>query len=451
MSTTIFRRIGLGLVIFLGLIIIFLSISLGPVDRTPAQEFESFYKRMQIIDSLRTNKIEKPGKGFFVGYAKVNITPDHKTATAGYGNRKGEMFTSVHDSIYVRTIVIDNGEKKVAIVTADLLIIPPLVTERLQKKLPPIGFSLDNTFVGATHSHNSVGNWAKGATQFLYGDYDDAIVELISNKIAESIVIALKGTLAAKLKTKFLSAPDEVNNRLVDGGPEDPTLRSLEFHRSDSSKLVLVSYTAHATCLYSKNLELSRDYPGALVDALESKGYQFAMFMAGAVGSHKCNAPKMGWDCVSLLGNNLAEKYVSATTSKAQQNDSSLAMMRVPLPLSDPQVKITPNIKVRSWLFRKAFGEFPVYLTALRVGDVVLLGTPCDFSGEFNPAIDSLAQTLKLKTFVTSFNGGYTGYLTPAKYYDVNHYETQLMNWYAPGTGEYVEHCLEQLLLAISK
>src|SRR5690349_17239727 len=47
--------------------------------------------------------------GFAVGFAKENITPAYLTATAGYGNRLGKKVTSVHDSIYVRCIVVDNG------------------------------------------------------------------------------------------------------------------------------------------------------------------------------------------------------------------------------------------------------------------------------------------------------------------------------------------------------
>jgi neutral ceramidase len=80
-----------------------------------------------------------------------------------------------------------------------------------------------------------------------------------------------------------------------------------------------------------------------------------------------------------------------------------------------------------------------------------MLGTPCDFSGEFNASIDSVASNLGMRAMVTSFNGGYIGYLTPQKYYDVDHYETRLMNWYAPGTGEYVSQYLKELIVAVSE
>ena len=71
-------------------------------------------------------------------------------------------------------------------------------------------------------------------------------------------------------------------------------------------------------------------------------------------------------------------------------------------------------------------------------------------SGEFNPSLDSVAAQMNMDVLVTSFNGGYIGYITPGKYYDVDHYETRLMNWYAPGTGEYVRNSLKKLMVAVS-
>jgi neutral ceramidase len=213
----------------------------------------------------------------------------------------------------------------------------------------------------------------------------------------------------------------------------------------------LMSYTAHATCLFSRDLELSRDYPGKLVDTLEAKGYTFAMFMAGAVGSHRCTPPQYGRECIDWMAEEISNTFLSQRDQLTLVTDSSLAMIRVPLLLSDPQIKIAPDWKVRSWLFRAALGEYPVSLTGLRIGNVLMLGTPCDFSGEFNPALDSLVLKKGFQTMVTSFNGGYIGYVTPLSRYDVDHSETQFMNWYARGTGEYMEESLEKIIQTLEK
>ncbi len=432
-------------------LLVFVVISVAPVNRTPIEEFSAYQEMTARLDSLDSLSIPKAKHYFSVGFAKENLTPKIPTTTAGYAKRKGKLYPSVRDSIYVRALVIDNGVRKVAIVSADLLIIPPTVTEKLEAKLNRIGFSLENTYLGATHSHNSIGNWGEGAARFLYGAYDETVVNLIADKIVLAVKNASQNTLPSKLLTGAIPVPNAVDNRLIDGGPEDSLMRVIQVHRADSSKLLLMTYTAHATCLFSKDLELSRDYPGKLVDTIEASGYDFAMFMAGSVGSHGCNSPDMGEVCIDWMANEVSTRFLAQRSTLHPVQDSTLFMVRVGLPLSDPQVKVLPEWKVRSWLFRSAFGEYPVYLTGLRLGEVVFLGIPADFSGEFNPALDSVATKNGVAIIPTSFNGGYIGYLTPRFRYEENHYETQLVNWYAPGTGEYVEQSLAKILKALSR
>lgn len=450
MLKKIFRFVLMALLTVIALVIIFLICSIGPVNRTPVSSFSFYQQMIDGVERLDTISIQKPVHQLYVGYAKFNITPPFRTATAGYGNRRGKLFKSVHDSLYVRAMVVDNGATRAAIVSADLLIIPPAVTEILNDKLSGSGFTLDNTFLGATHTHNSIGNWGKGATRFIYGAYDEKIVHFLADKIAACVKTAALNTQPSTLKTGTVAIPQAVSNRLVRNGVEDSFLRTIEVERNDSSKLLFLSFTAHATCLFSRDLGLSRDYPGKLVDTLEAQGYDFAMFMAGAVGSHTFGAPEAGPDCIDWMASEISQAFWPSRSRFVNVKDSSIVMLRVPLSLSDPQVKITPDLKVRSWLFRTALGEYPAYLTALRLGDVVLLGTPCDFSGEFNPQLDSVASSLKVDAIVTSFNGGYIGYVTPSHRYDIDHYETQLMNWYAPGTGEYIRDCLAGMMKAVS-
>lgn len=435
-----------GVVSFL---MVFILASIGPVDRTPVRELPIYQTMMERLENLELDP-PKPQEGFSVGVARVNITPSHPVATAGYGKRKGEPYHTVHDSIYVRAMVIANGSARVALVSADLLIMPPAVTKLLRKRLPEVGFSLDNTYLSATHSHNSIGHWGEGATRFIYGAYEDSVVHFIAEGILRSISEASKHPVASTLRYGAIAVPGAVRNRLTDGGPEDPWFRVLEVQRSDSTKMAMVSYAAHATCLSQGTLELSRDYPGMVVDALEARDYAFAMFMAGGVGSHTGAAPVKDWACMAWMADEITGAFFSQRHILEEMDDTTLFMAKVPLELSTPQVKLSEDWKVRSWLFRAAFGEYDAFLTVLRIGHLVMLGTPCDFSGEFSAALDSLAEQRGHHSMVTSFNGGYIGYLTPKEYYDVDHYETQLMNWYAPGTGDYVRQSLGILITGVT-
>lgn len=424
-------------------VLVFIAlVSIAPVNRSIDRSGELMTMREK-IKSLPP--VAQNISSFYAGYAKVNLTPSFPVATAGYGKRKGKLIERIRDSVYVRATVMHNGAQRVAIVSADLLIIPPAVTTLLERELPLIGFSLDNTYLGATHTHNSIGNWGEGAAAFLYGAYNEQVVRFIVDQIKEAIATANRTVRPAALKAGTIAVPHAVRNRLINNGPVDSLLRVVEIQQDNNQKQVLLSYTAHATCLTSKDLSLSRDYPGALVDALEAQGYSFAMFLAGAVGSHACRIPE-GEECINWMGNELATYFRERKDTLLPISSSVLAFYRVPLLLPGPQPKLTGSLRLRPWLFRYAFGEYPVYLNALRIGNVLMIGTPCDYSGEFNHHLDQYANKYGLAVMLTSFNGGYIGYVTPDKYFDQDHYETRLMNWYGYGNGEYVTSCIEALI-----
>lgn len=428
------------------LLLFFLLIVL-PVDRTPVQEKDYYGVMMNRLDSLEHMKIPAASEDFSAGFAMESITPSYPVALAGYGNRRGRKFTEILDSIYVRAIVVDNGTRKVALVSADLLIIPPTVTVLLEQKLASTGFTLENTYLGATHTHNSIGNWGEGVTSLVYGSYSDSVVNFLADRIVAVIRKAAANPVRSKIKSGAIPVPSAVRNRLAKKeGTVDSLLHVVEIEREDEAKLVLVTYNAHATCLMSKDLALSGDYPGELVKNLEKNGYTFAMFMAGAVGSHGCSPPEYGRACIPWMGDEILQRFMEARHQLAPVADSALMMVRVPLETGEPQVKISADWRVRPWLFNAAVGEYQAYLTGLRMGNIVMLGTPADYSGELTAPLRRKGSEQNLHVIVTSFNGQYIGYITVDKYYDRSHYETRLMNWYGPGNGRYFTECLSEMV-----
>ena len=59
------------------------------------------------------------------GIAKVEITPPVGTPMAGYGKRWGRPSTGIRDPLYVRTLALGDGERKLLLISADLLVFPP--------------------------------------------------------------------------------------------------------------------------------------------------------------------------------------------------------------------------------------------------------------------------------------------------------------------------------------
>jgi neutral ceramidase len=446
-----FRRLLFFIAGLLSLFLLVLLFTVVPVDRTSYKQLP-FYSEMKArLDSLHSADVKETSGVFTVGYNVENLVPPFPVATAGYGNRRGQNYTAIHDSIYVRSLVIDNGNQKVAIVSADLLIIPPAVTRALGEKLSTIGYSLKNIYLNATHTHNSIGNWGEGAAGLVYGSYEDSVVQFIADKIVKSIRAASANGVRSRFSYGTIAVPDAVRNR-IDGvnGKVDSLLRVVEILRDDSSRLAMVIFNAHPTCLFSKDLELSRDYPGEVVDKIENNGYAFAMFLSGAVGSHGCNPPEYGKPCLTWMADEIVTKFNELRPSMIISKDSTLSFVRLPLALGEPQIKIARDWRLRPWVFKRALGEYQPFINALRLGEVVFLGTPCDFSGELTAAIDSAASVYHKHAVVTSFNGQYIGYITNDVYYDNPHYETRLMNWYGPGNGRYLSESLVRLFATVA-
>jgi neutral ceramidase len=438
-------KTGLAILIFF---LLFVAVTVAPVDETlPANQ--PFYTDMlDRIDSLTGVSPPTDTGKLAVGFGKASITPSYPTATAGYVKRKGKPFSGIRDSVCVRTIALQQAGRLYFVISLDMLIVPPLLYEQLASNLPLSGYSINQVFLGATHTHNSIGQWDDSMVGEIYaGDYHTALMDFLVQQIVQSIKMAKADLKPAAIHYGAIAVREAVTNRLIRNGPVDSLLHVVEVNREDGTKGILTSFTAHATCLSSADLRLSRDYPGELVDLLESNGYSFAMFMAGAVGSHAPIREKDGDTKIKKMGDLLFAAVHRASLKPA--GEQWIQLVWVPLSLGMQQVKVLPGWRVRSWLSERVMGEHKAYLSMLKIGNLVMLGTPCDFSGMLTLPVYQQAEKQELHAFITSFNGGYIGYITPDSYYNLDKYETQTMNWYGPGNGSYLQDCLKRMLLIL--
>jgi hypothetical protein len=437
----------LGLIIFL---LLFLAVSLAPVDETPYQQMPYYTQTKQRLAQLPEPVIGRAP--LRAGWAKVNITPAYTTPTGGYGNRLGKHWRIVSDSIYVRTIVLDNGSTKAAVVGLDLLITPPPIVERLKQRLPEVGLRWENVYSGAIHSHNSTGGWIPGLVgRLIAGKYDERIVDQITNGILASIKQAQLSMAPVQIGYGQVDATDHIYNRIESSGPTGPLdgqFRMIKLQKASGQSALLCSFSGHATLFDMQNGDyLSRDYPGSLVDRLEKKSADFAVFLAGAVGSTGPQARgTTDFQEIRNYAGDLALRVERSVPQMKLHSDSTLVVETLPLGLREPHPRVLGHWRVRPWLFYALYGDYPSDLKALRIGQTVLLGTPCDFSGELAAELQPAARQKGLNLMVTSFDGGYIGYVTPDRYYNRETYETRAMNWFGPYNGDYFKEMMVGLL-----
>ncbi len=419
----------------------------APVDT------ETYENSTYLTEALALIKAQQPthtSGPLQAGWARVNLSPGFPIPMATSEARKGKNYNRIEDSVWVNAFVFDNGHNRVAWVTADLLIIPMEVTEKLREKFGSIGFNEQQVYMTATHTHSSIGGWQPGYVGGRFaGPYNPQVVEHISEKMIKAIQLADEAKTPASIGYKQDLAEQQVYNRLVgDKGTIDGFLRSVRIQQQAGPVAAIVTYSAHATCLADTFMNVHRDYPGYLTYYLEKHTrVDFAAFAAGAVGSMGPAFENLGtFGQAQQLAADLYYKVLTNWHHLPMTDSVEIEIHQIPVPLHKPNMRLTNSLQIRPWVFKKLFGEYSLYLDYLRLGNIVFVGVPADFSGELVAPLAEAAAQKGHHLIITSFNGGYCGYITHDQWYHMDAYETRTMNWYGPGTGAYFSALIKAMI-----
>jgi hypothetical protein len=436
----LFKKIIRWFLVFIAAIVLLAASLVGRIDRT-ALEDQDFYNTM--MARLDTTRLSIQGSGQLkAGWAKVNITPSTSMPMAGYMPR--DHFDSVHDSLFARIIVIDNGSFRSAMVSVDLLIFPPELNERLSE----LNDNQTFLYLSASHTHNGVGGWDSSiGGRLITGRYHEEWLDDVASRIDRAIRdVSVED---ASIQYWQADADEFIENRVdVGNGKTDGKLRGIRIIRSDSSRATLFTFSAHATSIQKDVMELSADYPGRTVKELE-KHNDFAMFMAGMVGSHRFTFTfESSYEFIENIAPVLVTKIINARYDSLM-NAPQIRSAHIPIEFGPAQLRIDSSWKVNNWAFRLLFNELQGELTYLEFGNVVFIGTPCDFSGEIYvlDSLESFAAQRGKHLIITSFNGNYDGYITYDEHYEKSKKEEiNALNWVGPYYGEYFSTMIKTLV-----
>ncbi len=439
----------------IGFMVILFLLAVRLVDRQPYQKAKYYQHTLSLLERMTKNLPQSAAEEIMVGAGKAGLTPAVGTPLAGYGARRGAPSTGVHDSLFIRAIALQNGEQRVCFLGYDALLCPPDIARIIEDSLKiRFGFNSDQLYFTATHSHSGPGGWGDGWVEKQFaGLPDPRISALFVDSTLAAVQRALKIIQPAEYHYGVIKAPQFVRNRLVgEKGQVDDELIYLTFAEKQEKKniAVLVTYSAHATVLSSRNMEFSGDYPGYVERRIESAQGGVALFAIAGNGSHSPKGSGDGFEKARHIGFSLADSILLNNNQKSKQA-GTLEYFRLPVEQHNLQIRIAENFRLAPWLARKLFDVSDSYLQVVKLDHFIFLASPAEFSGELALEVKKFARANGFETTITSFNGCYLGYVTPSKYYSLNEYETRLMSFLGPFTGDYLTEIMKEIITKFQK
>lgn len=217
---------------------------------------------------------------------------------AGFGQKR--LATGKHDDLWARTIVLEYGPTKLAIVAIDFI---GYYSEakyyglnHVRKYLDP-KLGINDILIASTHSHegpDTIGPWGHGALND--GKYPKYL-RFLDKQIARSIQLAAATSEPSRLKlgqTDPQKSPSLVGLQTRTGGrpPQffDEELRVMQFvgtggASKDKTIATLVNWNTHPESMEDKNTVLTSDFCHSIREEVEKRFGGTALYINGAIGA----------------------------------------------------------------------------------------------------------------------------------------------------------------------
>ena len=437
----------------------------GSADYTPYLAQPYYLKTKDRLDSLRLAMHNDTGL-LQAGFGKSAITPvvnadadnvskgEFKNIPlAGYGDRQGRPAQGTHDSLWVKTIALNVGSKRLFLIGVDMLIVPPELADSVATVMHEIrNIKREQLVFSATHTHSSVGGWAKGYVGKEFAGAENKHVQAwLVQQFVRSILQAENDLKPARTGNGRFAAADFTKNRVIgDRGRVNDEFTFMVIEQNGGRKAIMGSFSAHATTIGASNMNFSAEYPGYWERKLENSQADMAVFFAGPVGSHSPRGQGKSFERARYIGEALADSVIKYSAATKLNDAVTLKSITLKIDLPDYHIRISPQIHLSTYLSASLLPAWDkVHLQAIRLGNFVMLTTPSDFSGELAIDLQNMLYRAGYNAMVTSFNGAYVGYIIPGRYFYMDEYESKTMGWYGPTMGDYVVDMLQQMAKSV--
>ena len=386
----------------------------------------------------------------------IDITPplEMKYTLGGYGERMNKPAEGIHDPIFAKALVTKMGSKKYMIITLDLLGIPSNVKSDLIKRIPGMGWSIENIMLLPSHSHGSLEMAALNSKNLLnnpnLGIFQPELLEFILKKLE---------ILVREVDKNYQSVKIATGSKMLDGlnrnRRKDPDIdKELIVTRIDLNNgkplAVLVNWTAHPTFLGGQDMLVSAEWPGYLQTNLQNligKGVT-AMYFNGSEGDQSTvlSSDKKGYEKIEIYGKIIAEKafdlFKQIKPLEVKEFDYSYQIVPLPEHAAHPSFMKTggeeyglneETVKI----VMEVLGPSRVGMGAIRIGDLLISGIPGELTAVLGQKVKSTIKESGIKyVAIGGLANEWIGYILSRDQYLYGEGYESSMSFYGPDFGE---------------
>jgi neutral ceramidase len=374
-----------------------------------------------------------------VGKVVITSTPDEFPYTAP----RERPYVGIHDDVYSRALVLDDGKRRIALVVVEVTKLPDpsgLVKQVAQE----LGVPETNVLIAASHTHNV-------PLVFFHekepNDLQKREIQRLTQGTLEAVRQAKAGLQPARIAFGRGQAWVNVNNGEQSGskpydpnGPSDKTLDVVKITKADGTALaLLVNYAAHAEVMFRSatkdgGYEVSGDLPGAVSRLLEAQpgAAPMVLYSPAAEGDqvtlYKSLLPPGrlpgadegagGWSLLSVQARRVADSVMGVLSNipaGSAQAHIEAAATQVTCP--GQQMHRDQN---SGQITTEDAPPVSIPLSMIRINDIVLAGVGGDVASAIGQQFKATSPVPQ-STFISMANGSLGYLLTDASYEHPDH------------------------------
>ena len=242
--------------------------------------------------------------GLSAGVAKTDITPTESLYMGGYDSNMRDMPSDgTYGKIFIRAIVFDDNDTKIAFIVSDIVGYRDYDTIRTRVS-DETGIPYDNILLSSTHNHAGPTVGGKNSESKWSREFTEKVVETVQNAIKDCEPVILGGgtghsSIAMNRRKKMEDTIsyltfDENNSSQSAGkfktdnpvlihemagvyrlgmNPDGPIDDEVGIIRIDTMKgkpkAVIVNYACHGTSLGGRNRTISPEWMGHMIEYVE--------------------------------------------------------------------------------------------------------------------------------------------------------------------------------------